>query len=289
MAESINIDDPGYPEKLRKIKDPPQELFYKGDLDPKLFDNCLSIVGSRKVSMYGREVVGKLVPSLAGITIVSGFMYGVDSLAHLACIKSGGRTIAVMPCGIDYIYPEDQKDLYYSILECGGLVLSEYDGDQKPQIWMYPRRNRIVAGLSQATLVVEAGINSGSLITASSAKAYGRKLFAVPGNIFSENTQGIYQLIEEGASMVTSPFDILDFYQFSSSDLSVPQRSSLFSSIEANGTLREALLKILARESLTLDELVRELDMSFDRVSAELTLMSLDGCIFQQEDRYYVA
>lgn len=186
MTGFVSPEDDRYPELLRKIKDPPKRIFYKGEWDERVFENCLSVVGSRKMSSYGKMATKKLVQPVAGvgITIVSGFMYGIDARSHFSCIEAGGRTVAVMPCGIDYIHPENQTDLYYSILENGGLVLSEYEGAVKPKIWMYPKRNRIVAGLSKATLVVEAGIDSGSLITASYARGFGREVFAVPGVYF---------------------------------------------------------------------------------------------------------
>ena len=156
----------------------------------------------------------KLVTELAasGITIVSGFMYGIDAAAHKAALLAGGRTIAVMPCGIDLIHPEYQQDLYMEILNNKGLVISEYEGSRAPALWTYPQRNRIVAGLSKAVLIIEAGEKSGSLITANFAKKFGRKVFAVPGPITSENSKGIMQLIKEGAEAVSSAQDILREY-----------------------------------------------------------------------------
>ena len=126
-------------------------------------------------------------------------MYGGDEAAHKAAVEAGGRTIAVMPCGIDMIHPEYQEELYNKILENKGLIISEYEGKFPPAIWTYPKRNRIVAGLSKAVLIVEAGLNSGTLITAECAKKFGRKIFAVPGPITSEVSKGTIQLIKEGA------------------------------------------------------------------------------------------
>lgn len=288
MSGCISIEDPNYPKRLKKIRKPPKELFYKGNFDPDIFKNCLSVVGSRRITTYGKVVTQKLIPPLvgAGITIVSGFMYGVDAHAHMSCLNSKGKTIAVMPCGIDCVFPEDQGDLYKSILDNNGLIVSEYEGDLKPQIWMFPQRNRIVAGLSKATLIVEAGIDSGSLITASYAKEYERKVFVVPGDIFSENSQGIYHLIEDGASIVTSSFDILDFYQFHPGYRE--SNGTLFGSIGESNSTRAKILEALKREAFTTDELTRYLHLSFEMVSSELTLMNLDGQVFQEGDRYYV-
>src|SRR3989344_1571012 len=207
----VNREDKNYPKLLKKIgKDAPKQLHYKGVWDEEIFNNCLAVVGSRSLTTYGRQVAERLVTPLsaAGITIVSGFMYGGDAAAHKAAVKAGGRTIAVMPCGIDRIHPEYQQDLYVEILKNKGLIISEYEGDAMPVHWMYPRRNRIVAGLSKATLVVEAGLKSGTLITTAFTQKFGRKLFAVPGPITSEVSQGTSQLLKEGAQLVASAKDI---------------------------------------------------------------------------------
>jgi len=180
-----------------------------------IFNNCLGVVGSRKLTHYGEQAIERIVGELAmsSITIVSGFMYGGDALAHQTAIRVGGRTIAVMPCGIDRISPEDQKELYNDILENQGMIISEYEGEMAPALWTYPRRNRIVAGLSQAILVIEAGEKSGSLITANLAKKFKRKIFAVPGPITSSVSVGTNRLIKDGAEMVTDAKDILRWFR----------------------------------------------------------------------------
>jgi len=214
-CQAVTIDNKKYPELLKKIgKIAPKQLYYKGSWDSEIFKNCLAVVGSRRMTTYGRQVVEKIVGEAAaqGLTIVSGFMYGVDAASHKAALKVGGRTIAVMPCGIERIHPEYQQDLYVEILNSKGLVISEYEGDAQPAYWTYPQRNRIVAGLSKAALIVEAGERSGSLITAHLAQKFKRKLFVVPGPVTSENSKGIMQLIKEGATPIGSAKDILDFY-----------------------------------------------------------------------------
>ena len=214
----ITIDDKKYPSLLKKIgRDAPKQLYYKGVWSDEIFENCLAVVGSRRLTSYGQRVTEQLVTEVAaaGITIVSGFMYGGDEAAHRAAVKAGGRTIAVMPCGIELIHPEYQQDLYVEILDNKGLVLSEYEGQFLPTNWTYPRRNRIVAGLSKAVLVVEAGLKSGTLITTDFAKKFGRKVFAVPGPITSEVSRGTSKLLREGASLVTSAKDILNYYNIS--------------------------------------------------------------------------
>ena len=173
----IGIKSCEYPYLLKQIKDPPRKLYFKGDWNTDIFDETLSVVGSRRMTRYGEIITNELVAVIAeaGIVIVSGFMYGIDAQAHAAALETGGRTIAVMPCGIEKIHPEYQAGLYNRILRCGGLVVSEYPGDTPPALWTYPRRNRIIAGLSPVLLVVEAGLKSGALITARIAKNYNKK------------------------------------------------------------------------------------------------------------------
>jgi len=219
MSNVIYKDDKEYPSLLKKIgKDAPKQLYCKKSaysFDKSIFENCLAVVGSRKLTHYGKQAIERIVGelALAGITIVSGFMYGGDAVAHQTAVKVKGRTIAVMPCGVDRISPEDQEELYNEIIENNGMIISEYEGNMAPALWTYPRRNRIVAGLSKAVLVIEAGEKSGSLITANLAKKFKRKIFAVPGPITSSVSIGTNMLIKEGAEMVTEARDILRWFR----------------------------------------------------------------------------
>ena len=219
----ISVDDKKYPKALKEAtKKLPahlaiKALSYKGNWSEDIFDNCLAVVGSRHLTSYGRRATEQLVTeaAAAGITIVSGFMYGGDEAAHSAAVKCGGRTIAVMPCGINVIHPSNQKELYQEIINKNGLIISEYTDDFKPTTYSFVQRDRIVAGLSKAVLVTEAALNSGSLITASYAKKFGRKIFAVPGQISSEVSKGTLKLIKDGAEVVTSAQDILNYFKMS--------------------------------------------------------------------------
>ena len=215
MDNIVTINDIRYPVSLKAIgKDAPKQLYYKGNWDENIFENCLAVVGSRRMTTYGKQITQKLVSEIAGkgITIVSGFMYGIDATAHKTALNVGGKTIAVMPCGINIVHPEYQVKLYDEILENKGLIISEYEGDFLPTLWSYPRRNRIVAGLSKATLVIEAGEKSGSLITANLAKKFNKKVFAVPGPLTSVLSKGTSQLIKEGADIVTCANDVVNYY-----------------------------------------------------------------------------
>ncbi len=284
----INIKDKRYPELLKKIgKEAPEKLYYKGNWgegNEDIFENCLAVVGSRHLTSYGRKMTEQLVTEIAaaGVTIVSGFMYGGDEAAHKAAVEAGGRTIAVMPCGIDIIHPAYQEELYNKILENKGLIISEFEGKFPPANWTYPRRNRIVAGLSKAVLIIEAGLNSGSLITADYAKKFGRKIFAVPGPVTSEVSKGTIKLIKEGAGVATEAGDILKHYNISlaKSNLAKPSLNI--------GKVEEEIINQLKREPMGADVLARELGMSAAKIGTTLSLMQLKGFINQEAGKYYV-
>jgi len=285
MENVITIKDKRYPELLGKIgKDAPEKIYYKGNWDSEIFKNCLAVVGSRRLTSYGRKITEQLVTEIAsaGVTIVSGFMYGGDEAAHKAAAEAGGRTIAVMPCGIDMIHPEYQEELYNKILENKGLIISEYEGKFPPANWTYPRRNRIVAGLSKAVLIVEAGLNSGTLITAEFAKKFGRKIFAVPGPLTSEVSKGTAQLIKEGAEVVTEARDILKDYNIS---LTKPNLAKPSLNIEG---IEQEIINQLQKEPLEADNLARILGMSVSKIGTTLSLMQLKGFINQEGGKYHL-
>jgi DNA processing protein len=269
------------PGLLKTIPSAPKQLYHKGQWDESIFENCLAVVGSRQMTSYGKRIAGQLVSEIAaaGVTIVSGFMYGIDATAHRAAVRAGGRTIAVMPCGIELIHPEHQKDLYEEIIESGGLILSEWEGDMQPFLWTYPMRNRIVAGLSKATLVVEASEGSGSLITAGLAKKFGRKLFAVPGPVTSQVSAGTSQLIKEGAGLVTTAQDVLDFF-------AIKSQLSRDKSQTSNPT-EQKILDVLKREALDIDSLARLIHMPASELGTTLSLLELQGIISQDGGKYY--
>lgn len=286
----VSIDDARYPASLKEIGAlAPKKLFYKGAWNEDIFKKCLSVVGSRRLTLYGRRATEQIVAeaSGAGITIVSGFMYGGDEAAHSAAVKSGGRTVAVMPCGINRIHPPQQKQLYQDILDNNGLIISEYEAGLVPQNWMYVQRDRIVAALSKATFVTEAALGSGSLLTANYAKKFGRKLFALPGPITSEVSKGTIQLIREGAEAVSEARDILTFYS-----VLVGKKKGKPSSAKAtagkHSVLEEKILGELSRQSLKADEMARILAVPVAQVGTALSLLQLRGIINQDQGKYYV-
>lgn len=288
MVREIEIKDEKYPKLLKKIgSQAPKKLHYKGDWNEALFANCLAVVGSRHLTSYGKRITEQFVTEIAasGITIVSGFMYGGDEAAHTAAVRVGGKTIAVMPCGINLIHPAEQEKLYNEILKNKGLIISEYEGKFLPVNWTYARRNRIVAGLSKAILVVEAGLNSGTLITAGYAKKYGRKIFAVPGPITSEVSKGAIKLIKEGAEVATEARDILKHYNILRNTGSCASPAKLIFGI---GKEEQEIINQLKREPMEADTIARKLGISAAKIGTTLSLMQLKGFINQESGKYYV-
>ncbi len=271
----------GIPEKLKDVKPKVGKLYHKGNVDSLSSKKILAVVGSRRITQYGQRVIEKIIPNLvdAGVTIVSGFMYGVDQEAHKVCLECGGKTIAVLGWGIDWEVEVTDKKLYQEI-EDKGLILSEYDGKKRPQLWMFPQRNRIVAGLADAVLVVEAAEKSGSLITAKFAKKFGKKLFAVPGPVTSKTSEGTNNLIKsKDAVMATSGKDILTEMAWNT------QPSGCHP--EGNKSTNQ-VISLLENESLTMDELAMKLKIPVEKLAIELTLMEVKGLLAEENGKYYI-
>ena len=201
-AVRIGIDDERYPALLKDIHDPPSQLYCIGDLS-LLSMQCVAVVGTRRCSPYGRWAAGEIARAVAGsgTCVVSGMASGIDSAAHKGALDAGGKTIAVFGTGVDICFPASNAGLYERIAE-SGLIVSEYEPGEGPMAWHFPARNRIISGLSRATIVVEGAIKSGSMITASLALEQGRDVFAVPGNINQPNSRGVNKLIADGASPI---------------------------------------------------------------------------------------
>lgn len=209
----VTIYDKEYPNKLRNIYDPPVTLFAKGNVDI-LNDDSIAIVGCRNCSEYGAKVAQKIAYELGknNISVVSGMAKGIDSYAHIGCLNAKGKTIAVLGGGLDRIYPKENIKLYNDIIELGGVILSEYVIGTKPDKINFPARNRIISGLSDGVVIVEAKQKSGTLITVDFALEQGKNIFVVPGNITSSNSIGTNELIKQGAKCITCVNDILEEY-----------------------------------------------------------------------------
>jgi len=279
--KSVKISDKEYPELLKKIKNPPDRLYYRGKWKRDLFKNCLAVVGARKMTRYGEGVVEKLVSELvqARVTIVSGFMYGVDTKAHEVCIKNGGKTIAVFGSGLNQVTPAGNDKFYTKVLESGGLVVSEYEAEMQARLWTFPQRNRIVAGLSKGVLVIEGGEKSGSLITAKLGLKQGKKIMAVPGPVDSSMAKATNWLIKSGAVMVTTAEEILK-------ELGLVGETVKKEEIVGLSKLESQIVEELKRESLGVDELARRLNKDVVEVSQIVSLMSVKGLIKEYVGKY---
>ena len=211
----ITYDEDSYPRALRDIQKPPMLLYYRGNLPDFNRNLCVGIVGTRSMSAYGMRQAYKMSYELAsaGAFVVSGMAKGIDGVAAAAAIKAGGTTVAVLGCGVDVVYPTHHRNLSQQIAK-NGIILSEYAPGTRPNSYHFPMRNRIISGLSQATVVVEAGIGSGSLITAKDAILQGRDVFALPANVGSKGADGTNGLLRDGARMALSTEDILAPYQY---------------------------------------------------------------------------
>jgi len=264
-----------WPPLLREIPQPPTSLNYRGALpSPDL--RLLSIVGSRNYTTYGKQVVDTLIGELTGypVGIISGLALGIDSLAHEAALKNNLYTLAIPGGGLldDVIYPATHKRLANRILEAGGGLLSEFAPDFTATKWSFPQRNRLVAGISHATLLIEAAEQSGTLITARMATDYNRELMVVPGSIFSKNSYGVHQFLKLGAVPVTTAADILEVLQIRVGE--GPVQSEL-----ASLTALETKVISLLHEPLSRDELIRQLALPISESNQLLMLMELENHI----------
>lgn len=247
--------DESYPEALAEIYDPPPALFYRGD--PSVLEGtAVAIVGTRSASEHGKEVAESIARGLAeiDITVVSGLAAGIDGAAHRGALNADGPTAAVLGTGVDRTYPSRHRDLQTAVAN-EGVVMSEYPPGTEPKQAHFPERNRIVSGLSRATIVVQAGARSGALITADFALEQGREVYAVPGHVDEDNHRGCHMLIKQGAGLVESAEDVIDYLQIEGV-FSAPGQSITLSEREAQ------LFERIKHQPVTIDQLVNETGIS---------------------------
>ena len=283
-AHVLTLRDENYPRLLRQINLPPPVLYVKGSYLPE-DDWSVAVVGTRRAKTYGREVTRYLVGGLArnGISIVSGLARGIDSEAHRTSLEAGGRTIAVLGCGIDVIYPQDNVGLARDIVAAGALI-SEYPLGTKPDRKNFPPRNRIISGLALGTLVTQAGEGSGALITAYFALEQGREVFAVPGSLLDRGCSGTNRLIQQGeAKLVLRVEDVLEELNLTM----VSQQAEVRAVVPENRT-EALLLQHLSEEPVHVDELGRASGLPIAQVSGTLALMELKGLVRQTGAMNYV-
>jgi len=276
----VTIDEPAYPARLREIYAAPPVLFVRGDLRPG-DDLAVAVVGTRRLTAYGRIATERLVGQLAGaaVTIVSGFARGIDTYAHRAALDAGGRTIAVFGCGLDVVYPPENRDIIERIVAQGAIV-SEHALGVKPEATNFPARNRIVSGISRAVLVIEAGMKSGALITAKFAGDQGRDILAVPGPMTAPASAGTNALIRDGARLVATAEDVLAELGMADATPEPVAQLRLNDLLPASD-VESAVLARLVDEPLGIDELVRLLSQPVQTVASALTLLELKGRIRQ--------
>ena len=282
--EVITISSPNYPPLLKKIYDPPSVLYVRGQLK-KQDELAVAVVGSRKMTRYGREVTESLVQNLVahGLTIVSGLAFGVDIASHQTALDAGGRVIAVLASGVDVITPTSNTFLAERILQEGrGAIISEHPLGTTPLKHFFPVRNRIISGLALGTLVVEATEKSGTAHTARAALEQGREVFAVPGSIFSPLSVGTHNLIRDGAKLVNSVEDILE-------ELNLEARSQ---KLEARGVVPESaeeekILKILGNDEIHVDEIIQKSNLPTAVITSTLTMMEMKGKVKNLGNQIY--
>lgn len=271
-----------FPRQLQIIKNCPEKLFYRGNWDNKIFEKSLAVVGSRRMSRYGQEIIAKFMPELMveKITIISGFMYGVDTEAHQKCLDCNGITVAVLGGGLNILTPIENEKLYIEILENNGLIISEYESNFQPTLWSFPQRNRIVAGLStMGALIIEAGMKSGSLITARLAREQGKNVYAIPGQINNPIAMGTNYLIKEGqGKIITQVEDVLNKKK-------IVLQDDLFISSDP---LERKIIQLLQVEPLTIDEMCLKLHNSAMKVNSKISIMALNNLIYEDNGKIYL-
>jgi DNA processing protein len=280
--EILTIDDDIYPRRLKEINNPPPVIYLKGEYIPT-DEWAVAIVGTRLASSYGKQITQELAAFLAthDITVISGMARGVDAFAHQSAMQSNGRTIAVLGCGVDIVYPPEHKALAGQIVQHGALI-SDYLPGTPPESNNFPPRNRIISGLSLATIVIEAGEKSGALITATYAAEHGRDVYALPGPIYAAQSKGTNRLISQGAIPLLDYDQLLDNLNIRQ-DAVMEKPRALMPDNEAE----EKILTCLSSEPLMIDEIMNMTDFPIHTISATLSMMELKGFVTQIEGAKY--
>lgn len=277
MLSLTTLSFKSFPKRLREIPDPPEKLYIQGKLPPEEH-KYLCVVGSRKYTEYGKQTVSKLIAGLRGypIVIVSGLAFGIDSLAHRAALDAGLTTLAVPGSGLDLkvLYPASHKQLALKIVDAGGCLLSEFEPMFRPTAYSFPQRNRIMAGLSDAVLVIEAELKSGTLITSKYATEYNRDVFTIPGSIFSGNSAGPHMLLRLGATPITSSAELLDALGFNGT-LGLKPATANYDDCSPD----EKKVIILLTNPALRDELIQNLGMQTSQANVLLGMMEIKGLI----------
>jgi len=283
-VQAITWHDPGYPPRLQEIFDRPPVLFVRGAL-AQADEWAVAVVGTRRVSVYGRQVAEEMSRGLAAsqVTVISGLARGVDAIAHRSALDAGGRTIGVLACGLDMVYPPEHKRLAEQIFEQGALI-SDYAIGTQPRSEFFPRRNRILSGISLGVLVVEGDIKSGALITARQALEQNREVFAVPGSIYSPGSRGTNKLIQDGEAKLT--LDVQDI--LAELNLTMAAHQMEMAEIIPADDTEATLLRLLGSEPAHIDEVRRQSGLPIAAVTSALAMLELKGAVRQVGRMNYV-
>jgi len=287
-------DDAEYPKNLREIYDPPLVLYVKGALRENE-RMAIAIVGSRRTTLYGQEMSRKLAYQLArlGVTVVSGLARGIDTAAHKGALQAKGRTVAVIGCGIDVVYPPENKKLADEIVEKGGAVVTEFPFGVKPDRQNFPMRNRIISGWSLGVVVVEANLKSGALITAAQAAEQGRQVFAVPGRADSILSRGTNRLIKDGAKLTEDVEDVLMEFEYllprkpESAEAAEPRNGGTEAALKLSET-EAKVMALIGQEEIAIDEIIRGSGLTSAAVSATLLGLEMKRIVRQLPGKLYV-
>lgn len=281
----IKFEDKLYPENLRKIDNPPKKIYANGNVEI-LNSNCISIIGSRKNTKYGEKWCEKFVKEFVkyDLKIVSGMALGIDKIAHSSAIKYGGKTIAVLPSGLEKVYPRENLNLYNQIILNGGCVISEYEPEVEAISKRFLERNRIVSGLSIATVVVEAAYRSGTSVTAKMAQRQGRDVFCIPGSLDNPKSMGTNNLIKEFAKIAISPEDIINNYNF----LHKKEVTQNILNVEEVPKEYREIYSLITEVPININEITKKCHLELKEVSSRLTMLELDEKIVKLPGNMYI-
>lgn len=281
----ISIEDKIYPDSLRKIENPPNQLYVKGNID--LLNTCgIAVIGSRNCTKYGENMAKKFSKELSkyNFTIISGMAVGIDSFAHISCIEAGKNTIAVLPSGLKNIYPQENIKLYEQILENNGLVVTEYEENQKADSNKFLERNRIVSGLAIGTLVIQGGYRSGTSVTAGLTKSQGKKVFCIPSRLNDSKGLTPNKLIKNGAKLVMCVEDIIEEYP----EFELHSKNNSVFKVD-NSCINEEYRNVYEclDEDIHIDEIAKKLEMDVNKVSYQLMMLELDDKVLSLPGGYF--
>lgn len=279
----ITCYDSKYPVRLKNYEDSPFVLYYKGDIEKLNHLKCAAVVGSRKCTYYGNNAAAHIVKELTinKVGIISGLAKGIDSVSHQACLNNKGYTCAVLGCGLDIVYPSENKKLYDEIIK-SGCIISEFAPGTRPYSYNFPIRNRVISALSDAVIVIEAGVKSGSLITAGIASEQGKDVFAVPGSVFSDQSKGTNQLIKDGANIFTGIDDIFSALQINNKIIEFKDDNEEYTDLE------QRIISTITDTPHHIDEIIKIINIDIKQLYNVLFELQLKNEILCLAGNYYV-